>query len=312
VAFLEMAVTVHSLGGFISIINTQFPLLPVTSSIPPSNAKLAPPHLVITPSRGWSKLNLSDLWRYRELLFFLTWRDIKVRYKQTLLGAAWAILQPLLTMVIFSLIFGTLAHLPSEGVPYPIFTYTALLPWQLFAFALNNSSNSLIGNQNLVSKVYFPRVVIPIASVLPGLVDFIISFIVLVGMMFYYRIPLTSRIIVLPLFLLLALATALAIGLWLSALNVEYRDVRYVVPFLTLFWQYATPIAYSATLIPEKWRLLYGLNPMTGVVEGFRWALLGNEETGGLLWVSIGIVAFLLVTGLVYFKHMEDSFADII
>jgi lipopolysaccharide transport system permease protein len=270
------------------------------------------PRLLLTPDRGWLTLNLGDLWRYRELLFFLTWRDIKVRYKQTALGAAWAILQPLLTMIIFSLIFGQLAHLPSEGIPYPIFTFTALLPWQLFAFALTNSSNSLVGNQNLVSKVYFPRLVIPIASVLPGLVDFFISFVVLVAMMIYYQIPLTGRILSLPLFLLLALATALAVGLWLSALNVEYRDVRYVVPFLTLFWQYATPVAYSATLIPEKWRTLYGLNPMTGVVEGFRWALLGSGDIGGLLWVSIGIVILLLVSGLVYFKHMEDTFADII
>jgi lipopolysaccharide transport system permease protein len=269
-------------------------------------------HLVIEPSRGWEGLALRDLWRYRELLYFLTWRDVKVRYKQTLLGAAWAILQPVLTMVIFSIIFGQLAKLPSEGVPYPIFTYTALLPWQLFAFALANSSNSLVGSQNLVSKVYFPRLVIPIASVLPGLVDFAISFVVLAGMMIYYGVPLTPRILTLPLFLLLALATALAVGTWLSALNVEYRDVRYVVPFLTLFWQYATPVAYSSTLIPERWRLLYGLNPMTGVVEGFRWALLGKGEVGALLWISVCIVIVLLASGLAYFRRMEASFADVI
>jgi lipopolysaccharide transport system permease protein len=269
-------------------------------------------HIVLEPNHGWLKLELSDLWRYRELLFFLTWRDIKVRYKQTALGAAWAVLQPFLTMVIFSIIFGSLANLPSEGIPYPIFTFTALLPWQLFAFALTNSSNSLVGSQNLVSKVYFPRLIIPIASVLPGLVDFAISFMVLVGMMLFYRIPLTSRIWSLPLFLLLALASAMAVGLWFSALNVEYRDVRYVVPFLTTFWQYATPVAYSVTLIPEKWRLLYGLNPMTGVVEGFRWALLGSGNIGGLLWVSIAIVLVLLISGLVYFKRMEATFADVI
>jgi lipopolysaccharide transport system permease protein len=215
-------------------------------------------------------------------------------------------------MVIFSFIFGSLAKLPSEGIPYPIFTFTALLPWQLFAFALTNSSNSLVGSQNLVSKVYFPRLVIPIASVLPGLVDFAISFLVLIGMILFYRIPLTGRIWSLPLFLLLALASALAVGLWLSALNVEYRDVRYVVPFLTTFWQYATPVAYSVTLIPEKWRLLYGLNPMTGVVEGFRWALLGSGDVGGLLWVSTAIVFVLLFGGLVYFKRMEATFADVI
>jgi len=269
-------------------------------------------HLVIQPSRGWEGLGIRELWRYRELVYFLTWRDVKVRYKQTLLGAAWAILQPVLTMLIFSIIFGELARLPSEGFPYPIFTYTALLPWQLFAFALSNSSNSLVGSTNLVSKVYFPRLVIPIASVLPALVDFAISFVVLAGMMIYFRITLTPRILWLPLFLSLALATALAVGIWLSALNVEYRDVRYVVPFLTLFWQYATPVAYSSTLIPAKWRLLYGLNPMTGVVEGFRWALLGKGDIGDLLWVSAAIVTLLLVSGVAYFRRMEASFADVI
>jgi lipopolysaccharide transport system permease protein len=268
--------------------------------------------LIIEPPKGWEGLQLRDLWRYRELLYFLTWRDVKVRYKQTLLGAAWAILQPVLTMLVFSIIFGQLAKLPSDGIPYPIFTYTALLPWQLFAFALMNSSNSLVGSQNLVSKVYFPRLVIPIASVLPGLVDFAISFVVLIGMMVFYHVPLTSRALALPLLLLLALATALAVGIWLSALNVQYRDVRYVVPFLTLFWQYATPVAYAGTLIPEKWRLLYGLNPMTGVVEGFRWALLGKGEVGVLVWISAAIVTVLLAGGAAYFRRMEASFADVI
>jgi lipopolysaccharide transport system permease protein len=253
-----------------------------------------------------------DLWRYRELLLLLTWRDIKVRYAQTILGATWAVIQPLLTMVIFSIIFGQLAKLPSDGFPYPIFTYTALLPWQLFAFSLTNSSQSLVLSEKLISKVYFPRLVIPIASVLPGLVDFAISFVVLVGMMFYYQVPLTARIVALPLFLLLAVTTALAVGLWLSALNVQYRDIRYVVPFLTVFWQYATPIAYSASLIPEKWRLLYGLNPMTGVVEGFRWALLGSGQVDGMIWVSVGITFVILLSGLAYFKRMEATFADVI
>jgi lipopolysaccharide transport system permease protein len=270
------------------------------------------PHIVIEPPHGWQALELGDLWKYRELLYFLTWRDIKVRYKQTVLGASWAILQPLLTMVVFSIIFGQLAKLPSEGIPYPIFTFTGLLPWQLFAFALTNSSNSLVGSQNLVSKIYFPRLVIPIASVLPGLVDFAISFVVLLAMMVFYRIPLTVRVLALPVFLALALASAIAVGLWLSAMNVRYRDIRYVVPFLTLFWQYATPVAYSSSLIPTKWRLLYGLNPMTGVVEGFRWALLGTGDVGGLLWVSVIIIILLLVSGLVYFKRMETSFADVI
>ncbi len=270
------------------------------------------PRIIIEPPHGWQALELRDLWDYRELLYFLTWRDIKVRYKQTILGMVWAVLQPLLTMIIFSLIFGQLAKLPSEGVPYPIFTYTALLPWQLFAFSLANSSNSLVGSQNLVSKVYFPRLVIPIASVLPGLVDFAVSFLVLAGMMVFYQVPLTARILTLPLLLMLALVSALAVGVWLSALNVEYRDVRYIVPFLTLFWQYATPVAYSSALIPERCRLLYGLNPMTGVVEGFRWALLGKGEVGGLLWVSVVMIFILLISGLAYFKRMEATFADVI
>jgi lipopolysaccharide transport system permease protein len=270
------------------------------------------PLITIEPQQGWASLELYDLWRYRELLFLLTWRDIKVRYAQTILGAAWAVIQPLLTMVIFSIIFGQLAKLPSDGIPYPIFTYTALLPWQLFAFSLTNSSQSLVGSQNLVSKVYFPRLVIPIASVLPGLVDFAISFLVLIGMLIYYQIPLTVRILSLPLFLLLAVISALAVGIWLSALNVKYRDIRYVVPFMTLFWQYATPVAYSASLIPEKWRLLYGLNPMTGVVEGFRWALLGNGQVDGMIWISVSIIILLFIGGLIYFRRTEATFADVI
>ena len=278
----------------------------------PSLPSAGKPMISIEPQRGWVSLELGDLWRYRELLLLLTWRDIKVRYAQTVLGATWAVIQPLLTMVIFSIIFGQLAKLPSDGIPYPIFTYVALLPWQLFAFSLTNSSQSLVGSQNLVSKVYFPRLVIPIASVLPGLVDFTISFLVLIGMLIYYQIPLTVRILSLPLFLLLAVVSALAVGFWLSALNVKYRDIRYVVPFLTLFWQYATPVAYSASLIPEKWRLLYGLNPMTGVVEGFRWALLGSGEVDGMILVSIAIIVFLFISGLAYFKRMEATFADVI
>jgi lipopolysaccharide transport system permease protein len=277
-----------------------------------SAASHTKPHILIEPQRGWAALELMDLWKYRELLFFLTWRDIKVRYKQTLLGATWAILQPLFTMVVFSVIFGTLAGLPSDGIPYPIFTFTALLPWQLFAFSLTNSSNSLINSQNLISKVYFPRLIIPIASVLPGLVDFAIAFLVLAGMMIYYQVTISIRLLALPAFILLALLTALAVGLWLSALNVKYRDVRYAVPFLTVLWQYGSPIAYSSSLIPEKWRILYGLNPIAGVVEGFRWALLGRGEVGSLLWVSVFIVIILLISGLVYFRRMEDTFADII
>lgn len=273
---------------------------------------LSKPLITIEPQKGWAALELGDLWRYRELLFLLTWRDIKVRYAQTVLGATWAVLQPLLTMAIFSLIFGQLAKLPSDGIPYPIFTFTALLPWQLFAFSLTNASSSLVSSEKLISKVYFPRLVIPIASVLPGLVDFAISFLVLMGMMIYYQIPLSLRLLSLPFFLVLAVTSALAVGLWLSALNVEYRDIRYVVPFLTLFWQYATPVAYSASLIPGKWRLLYGLNPMTGVVEGFRWALLGSGQVSGLIWVSTAIIILFFISGLAYFKRMEATFADVI
>ena len=277
-------------------------------SLPPSEA-----HLSIEPPRGWAALELRELWLYRELLFFLAWRDIKLRYKQTALGAAWAILQPLLTMVIFSVIFGQLAKLPSDGIPYPIFTYAALLPWQLFSFALTNSSNSLINSQNLISKVYFPRLIIPLASTLAGLMDFAIAFLVLLGLMAYYHITPTMAILYLPLFLILALLSALAVGVWLSALSVEYRDVRYIVPFLTQFWMYATPIAYASSLIPENWRLLYGVNPMTGVVEGFRWALLGIQTSGGsMILVSAAVVVVMFISGLYYFRRMENNFADVI
>ena len=284
--------------------------------IPDKNASFASreiPEIVIRPPHGWVLLDLSDLWQYRELLFFLSWRDIKVRYKQTILGIAWALLQPLLTMFLFSLIFGKLAGLPSEGVPYPIFTYTALLPWQLFAYALTMSSTSLVTDQSLITKVYFPRLVIPISSVIAGLLDFGLSLLVLLTMLVLYRIPLTARLLMLPLLVLLALLSAIAVGLWLAALNVQYRDVRYTLPFLTQFWMYATPIAYSITLIPERWRIIYSLNPMVGVVEGFRWAILGSSySVGPVILVSSAVVLALLLGGLVYFKRMEDSFADVI
>ena len=271
------------------------------------------PVLILRPSKGFLRLDLSALWEYRELLYFLVWRDIKVRYKQTALGAAWAILQPVMTMIVFSIFFGRLAKVPSDGVPYPIFAYVALLPWQLFAFALSESSNSLVASQNLITKVYFPRLVIPISSVLAGLVDFAIAFVILLAMMLYYGIVPTAVMALLPLFLLLAVVTALAVGLWLSALNVKYRDVRYTIPFLTQFWMFATPVAYPASLVPEKWRALYGLNPMAGVVEGFRWALLGKSHTPGpLLWVSVAAVVVLLIGGLRYFKKTESTFADIV
>jgi len=268
---------------------------------------------IIEPSRSWLSLDLGDLIRYRELLFFLTWRDIKVRYKQTALGATWAILQPLLTMLLFSVIFGVFAGLPSQGIPYPIFTYTALLPWQIFAYALNQSSSSLVTDKNLITKVYFPRLVIPLSSVMSALFDFAIAFPLWLVLMLLFNIPLSWRILTLPLFVFYALTTAMAVGLWLSALNVQYRDVRYTLPFLTQFWMYATPIAYSTAIVPERWRWLFSLNPMTGVVEGFRWALLGTPNPlGPSFFVSVAVVVFIFISGLLYFKRMEDSFADLI
>jgi len=272
-----------------------------------------PEVLIIKPSRGWVNLKLKEVWEYRELLYFLVWRDIKVRYKQTVLGASWAIIQPFFAMVVFSIFFGKLAKVPSDGLPYPIFAYTALLPWQLFAHALTESGNSLVASQQLIKKVYFPRLAIPIAAVLAGLVDFAIAFVVLLGMMFYYGIYPTAAIVTLPLFILFAIATALAAGLWLSALNVEYRDVRYTIPFLTQFWLFATPVVYPSSLVPEPWRALYGLNPMAGVVEGFRWALLGKSGgTGPLMLVSVLAVVVLLIGGLIYFRRMEKTFADLV
>jgi lipopolysaccharide transport system permease protein len=276
-------------------------------------AAVALPITIIRPSRGWAPLKARELWEYRELLYFLAWRDIKVRYKQTVLGAAWAIMQPFLTMVVFSIFFGELAKIPSEGVPYPVFAYTALVPWTYFANALTQSSNSLVDQEAVITKVYFPRLIVPMASVLAGLVDFAIAFAVLVGVMFVYGIVPTAAIWTLPFFVLLASATALAVGIWLSALNVQYRDVRYVVPFLVQFWLFATPIAYPSSLVPESWRAIYGLNPMAGVVEGFRWALLGRAHgPGPLLVVSALTVAVLLASGLYFFRRVEKTFADVV
>src|SRR5579862_8163836 len=247
------------------------------------DSALSIPVTVIKPSRGWVALKLGELWEYRELLYFLTWREVKVRYKQTALGAFWAILQPLLTMLVFSLFFGKLAKVPSDRIPYPLFCLAGLVPWNFFANALAQSSNSLVANSNLISKVYFPRPTIPLSSVLSGAVDFTISFVLLIVMMAFYRDVPPLRCVYLPFFFLLAFVTALGVGLWLSALNVEYRDVRYTIPFLTQFWMFATPIAYPSSLLSEPWRTIYGLNPMTGVVEGFRWALLGADTAPGSL-----------------------------
>jgi len=269
--------------------------------------------VVYEPSRGWISLRLRELWEYRELLYFLAWRDVKIRYKQAALGVTWAVIQPLLTMVIFSVIFGQLAKLPSDGIPYPVFSYAALLPWQLFAGALQRAGTSLVGNSNLITKVYFPRLVIPISAVAAGLVDFGISFVVLLGLMAFYGNTPTWAILTLPLFVLLAALTALAVGLWLSALNVQYRDVQHMIPFLVQAWMYASPVAYSAGLIPGgPWRIIYGLNPLAGVIQGFRWALLGAAPPDELMAVSVIIVIVLLVSGLFYFRRMEKTFADVV
>ena len=275
----------------------------------------APETILLRPTRGWSALKLGDLWRYRELIFFLTWRDIKVRYKQTVLGAAWAIIRPVISMIVYALIFGQLANLDSEGVPYTIFTYVALLPWQLFSKAMNDTGRSMVSNRNMITKIYFPRLVIPISTVLSGLVDFLIAFVVLIGMMVYYKISLTTAIWTLPLFLLLTLISALGIGLWFSSLNVLYRDVGYMLPFLTEVWKYLTPVAYSAQYITGTWKVIYSLNPMAGVVQGFRWALLGIELDASApltMSISVGVSILVLVTGLFYFRRMERTFADMV
>ena len=288
---------------------------------PPEDAPAAPPAAhpaprpvtVIEPSRGWSAVRLGQLWEYRELLGLLVWRDVKVRYKQTVLGVAWVVLQPVITTVIFTLIFGNLAKMPSENLPYALFALGGLLPWTYFAGAFTRGATSLVGNANLISKVYFPRLIIPLTGVLAGLVDFAVVFVLLLVLLPVFGVAPTWAILTLPLFLLLAVATALGVSLWLSALNVRYRDVNYLVPFLAQAWLYATPVVYPASLIPERWRLIYGLNPMAGVVEGFRWALFGTAEAPGpLLAVSVAMVALLLVSGLFVFRRMERTFADVV
>ncbi len=266
---------------------------------------------IIRPSGA--RPSFGALWAYRELLYFLVWRDLKVRYKQTVLGVAWAVLQPLATTLVFTIFLGRLAGMPSDGVPYPLFAYTAMLPWQLFAHALTESSNSLVANERLITKVYFPRLVIPLATILAGLVDFVIAFMVVIGLMAWYGVAPGLSVLAVPLFVGLAVLTALAVGLWLSALNVQYRDVRYTLGFLVQIWLFATPVAYPSTLVPERWRALYGLNPMAGVVEGFRWALLGHGQApGAMLVVSTAVTVVVLIAGLWYFKRMERTFADVV
>lgn len=266
----------------------------------------------IARARGWAPVRLHELWEFRELLFFLVWRDVKVRYKQTALGMAWAVLQPVMTMVVFSVFFGRLAHIGTDGVPYPVFVYCALLPWQLFAYALSEASNSVVTNQRLLTKVYFPKLILPLASVLVGLVDFAVSGVVLLGLMAWYGISPGSGIWTIPVWTLLAVTTAVAVSLWLAALNVRYRDVRYTLPFLTQLWLFVTPVAYPSSLVREGWRVLYGLNPMVGVVDGFRWALVGGPWPAATVAASSAAVLVILVSGLFYFRRTERTFADIV
>ncbi|HPP62523.1 MAG: hypothetical protein PGMFKBFP_02019 [Anaerolineales bacterium] len=276
--------------------------------------KHEPATIYIKPSHGLAALNLRDLWVYRELVFFMVWRDVKVKYKQTLLGMAWAVIQPVMTMLVFTFLFGTVAKLPTDGIPYPVFSFTALLPWGLFVTALNQGSRSLVAHNNMVTKIYFPRLILPMSAVFAGLVDFAIAFVILVALMVYYHVtPAWNLVWTLPLFLLLALVAALGVALWLSAINVKYRDVNQALPFLTQFWLFATPVAYSSSVISPKWQIVYSLNPMAGVVNGFRWALLGSGNgPDAALWVSAAISILVLVTGLFYFRSTEKTFADTI
>ena len=268
---------------------------------------------VIAPTRGWVSLKLGELWEYRELLYFLVWRDVKVRYKQTILGVAWAVIQPLFTMIVFSVVFGKLARISSDGTPYPIFSFAALVPWTFFAAGMSSSSNSLVGSAHFVKKVYFPRLVIPIATVLTAVVDLAIALVMLLVMMAYYQITPTWNVVFLPLFILLAFISALGIGLWLSALNVKYRDVRYVVPFMVQLWMYATPVVYPSSLLDEPWRTAMGLNPMAGVVEGFRWSLLGVDNAPGAMFAASALTACVLfIGGAFYFRRTERSFSDLV
>lgn len=282
------------------------------SSISNDTSKMQPV-VRIQPTRGWIPLRLREVWDYRELMGIFVWRDLKVRYRQTVIGVLWAIVQPFVTMVIFSIFFGRLAGIPSDNIPYPIFSYAALVPWSFFANSINQASNSLVNNAEMIKKIYFPRLTMPIASMLAGVLDFVLAFIILLGMMLYYGFIPTINIIWFPFFLLLAMMTALGVSLWLSALNVQFRDVRYMIPFITQIWLFATPVAYPSSLLSEPWHTLYGLNPMVGVVEGFRWALLGTDTVPGTTILVSFLVAFLvLISGIYYFRRMERTFADVI
>jgi lipopolysaccharide transport system permease protein len=281
--------------------------------LPLSNTAQPEPELIIEAGRT-GRQYWQDLWRYRELFYFLAWRDILVRYKQTVIGLAWALLRPFLTMIVFTIVFGTLAKLPSEGVPYPILVFAGMLPWQFFANALSESSNSLITNSNLLSKVYFPRLIIPTSAVIVSFVDFLISGFILLGLMAWFNFVPSWRILTLPFFVLIAFFAAMGAGLWLSALNVQYRDFRYIVPFIVQFGLYISPVGFSSAIVPDQWRLLYSLNPMVGVIDGFRWAILGQDIelfTPGFA-ISVGLVGLILISGIFYFRGMERRFADVI
>jgi lipopolysaccharide transport system permease protein len=270
------------------------------------------PTIVIQPPRKWVPVDFHELWEYRELLYFFTWRDVKLRYKQTGLGIAWAVIQPLFMMVVFTLFFGGLAKIPSDGVPYPLFSFAALLPWTLFAEGMTRSTVSMVQNANIMTKVYFPRLIMPAASILSPFVDFCVAFIILIIMMAYYGFVPTVNVIFLPLLIVFAMLTSLAVGIWLSALNVQYRDFQYTIPFLIQIWMFASPVVYPATMLPQSWQFLYALNPMSGVIEGFRWALLGTNPPGFMIFISLGVVIVLLVSGIFYFRRMEQYFADIV
>lgn len=286
----------------------------MTSSPLKDDARLSSHPLSVTrivPTSGWVPLRLTEVWEFRELFFFLVWRDIKVRYKQTVIGAGWAIIQPLFTMIVFSIFFGRLAGMPSDGMPYPVFSLAALVPWTFFANALSQSSNSLVANANLITKVYFPRLIMPLASVLSGLFDLAISLVVLLLLMVWFGVVPSLNLLAFPLFIVLAVMTAAGAGLWMAAINVEYRDVRYVLPFLVQFWMFATPVAYPASLVPTQWQILYAINPMVGVIEGVRWSLLGSGSVPvSSLLTSAAMAAALLVSGACYFRRMEKDFAD--
>jgi lipopolysaccharide transport system permease protein len=277
-----------------------------------SNVGQPEPTIKIRAPKKWVPINLSEIWQYRELLYFFVWRDVKIRYKQTALGFLWAIIQPLFMMVIFTIFFGGLAQIPSEGIPYPLFSFAALIPWTLFSEGLTRSTTSMVSNANIMTKVYFPRLLMPISGILSPLVDFAIAFVILILIMAYFGFVPTFAIVLLPVFILLALMTSLAVGLWLSALNVKYRDFQYTIPFLIQFWLFASPVVYPSSLLPAQFQFLYALNPMAGVIEGFRWALLGTTPPRGMILISTGVVILLLIGGLFYFKRMEQYFADVV